>query len=78
MRMANGAPGTRNCTANYKIKVIGKWLKAHGASKATPAEVAIGISLDEIERLSGKWSGAHERVAYPLIDRLLTRRTAKA
>ena len=31
VRMSNGAPGTRSCTADFKIKVIGKWLKAHGA-----------------------------------------------
>lgn len=32
VRMSNGAPGTRSCTVDFKIKVIGKWLKEHGAS----------------------------------------------
>lgn len=31
VRMSNGAPGTRSCTADFKIRVIGKWLKEHGA-----------------------------------------------
>jgi len=31
VRMSNGAPGTRSCTADFKIKVIGKWLKGRGA-----------------------------------------------
>jgi hypothetical protein len=26
VRMSNGAPGTRSCTADFKIKVIGRWL----------------------------------------------------
>lgn len=28
----NGAPGNRACTADYKIKVIEKWLRSQGAS----------------------------------------------
>jgi hypothetical protein len=32
VRMSNGAPGTRSCTSDFKIKVIGKWLKEHGAT----------------------------------------------
>lgn len=32
VRMSNGAPGTRSCTSDFKIKVLGKWLKAHGAT----------------------------------------------
>jgi hypothetical protein len=46
VRMSSGAPGTRSCTADFKIAVIGKWLKAHGASASNPATVGIGISLD--------------------------------
>src|SRR2546429_6960652 len=54
VRMSNGAPGTRSCTADFKIKVIGKWLKAHGASAASPATVGIGISSDEIRRVNAR------------------------
>lgn len=31
VRMDNGAPGTRACTADFKIKVTGKWAKQQGA-----------------------------------------------
>lgn len=31
VRMSNGAPGNRSCTADFKIKVIGKELKRRGA-----------------------------------------------
>jgi len=68
VRMANGAPGNRNCTHTYKVKVVGKWLKANGASKDNPATVCIGISTDEIQRVSNKRAMPYERPVYPLID----------
>lgn len=74
VRMSNGAPGTRSCTADFKIKVIGKWLKQHGASKTTPAAVHIGISVDEIQRANTRRVEPHERIVYPLLD-LGVRRT---
>lgn len=50
VRMSNGAPGTRSCTADFKIKVIGKWLKAHGARPPKPcrlhAKDGSGLLLD--------------------------------
>lgn len=67
VRMDNGAPGTRNCTADFKIKVTGKFLKARGATAADPAQVAIGISLDEIGRANNRRTEPHERIVYPLI-----------
>ncbi|MFD6751142.1 phosphoadenosine phosphosulfate reductase, partial [Streptomyces anthocyanicus] len=33
IRMSNGAPGTRSCTAQFKIKVVGDELKRRGATK---------------------------------------------
>ena len=63
-----GAPGNRSCTADFKIKVIGKWLKAHGATSAQPATVCIGISTDEIQRVGNKKVAPYEQPAYPLID----------
>lgn len=68
IRMANGAPGNRNCTATYKMKVVGRWLKEHGATKDNPATVAIGISTDEIHRANSKRSEPYERAVYPLLD----------
>jgi len=68
IRMDNGAPGTRSCTKDFKITVVGKWLKANGASKDNPADVCIGISTDEITRLSNKRAEPYERPMYPLID----------
>ncbi|QLH21597.1 hypothetical protein [Streptomyces sp. Rer75] len=50
IRMSNGAPGTRSCTVQFKIKVIGDELKLRGASAQHPATVGIGITLDEIDR----------------------------
>jgi hypothetical protein len=32
VKMPNGAPGVRSCTANFKIKVIHKWIKSQGVS----------------------------------------------
>lgn len=68
VRMSNGKPGTRSCTADFKIKVVGKWLKQHGATAALPATVGIGISLDEIERLNNRRAEPYERPVYPLLD----------
>lgn len=67
VRMANGAPGTRSCTADFKIRVTGKFLKARGATADHPATVAIGISLDEIERANNRRTEPHETIVYPLI-----------
>lgn len=68
VRMSNGAPGQRNCTSDFKIRVIGKWLKAHGATAKSPATVGIGISLDEIHRANSRKVEPHERVVYPLVS----------
>lgn len=68
VRMDNGAPGTRSCTANFKIEVIGKWLKAHGASETNPATVGIGISLDEIHRVNKRRAMPYEQPVYPLLE----------
>ncbi len=67
VRMANGAPGNRSCTADFKIKVIAKELKRRGASAENPAVIGIGISLDEIHRANARHVQPHERVVYPLV-----------
>jgi hypothetical protein len=62
-----GAPGTRSCTADFKIKVISKWLKAHGATKDRPAITGLGISLDEIQRARTTSGEAVQTLVYPLL-----------
>lgn len=78
VRMDNGAPGQRSCTADFKIHVVGKWLKANGASADSPATVCIGISTDEITRVSNKRVMPYERPVYPLIDLGLDRSACQA
>lgn len=73
IRMDNGAPGNRNCTADFKIKVIDKWLRTHGATKTNPGTTLIGISTDEIMRLNNKRSSDYSVPEYPLIDLRLSR-----
>ncbi|MEU3568606.1 phosphoadenosine phosphosulfate reductase [Kitasatospora sp. NPDC036755] len=68
VRMANGAPGRRSCTADFKIKVIGRWLREHGATTGAPAHVGIGISVDEVHRANRRRSEPYELIEYPLLD----------
>jgi hypothetical protein len=73
IRMANGAPGNRTCTVDFKVLVVARWLKRHGATKETPATVGLGISLDEWHRMRMESGIEHERLDYPLIDLRLDR-----
>jgi 3'-phosphoadenosine 5'-phosphosulfate sulfotransferase (PAPS reductase)/FAD synthetase len=70
VRMANGAPGNRSCTADYKIHVVGRWLREHGATAENPATVALGISVDEIERARPGIDprSPYQNRIYPLLD----------
>lgn len=72
MRMQNGAPGNRQCTGDFKIAVIAKELKRMGATKDDPAHVALGISIDEYQRMRTS-NIAYEVLDYPLIDLRLDR-----
>src|SRR5258708_33852741 len=67
VRMSNGAPAMRACTNDFKIEVIEKWLKVHGA-KEQGAIVALGISLDEFQRARNDSGGAWKKLAYPLLN----------
>ncbi|MGW5266929.1 phosphoadenosine phosphosulfate reductase [Microbispora sp. NPDC004025] len=73
VRMANGAPGRRSCTSDFKIKVVARWLREHGATAQRPATVGIGISLDEIHRANKRRSEPCEQIKYPLLDLGLNR-----
>lgn len=68
LRGANGAPQGRNCTSDFKVGVISKWLREHGATAANKATVGIGISVDEIERAGRGPDRKLEERAYPLLD----------
>ncbi len=69
VRMAgSGAPGNRACTDDFKIKVVAKWIREHGATIEQPALVGLGISLDEFQRMRTDSGIAYEKLAYPLID----------
>ncbi len=67
-RMPSGAPGSRACTQDFKVNVVARWLREHGASKESPAVVGIGISLDEIQRANSRSDIAWQRIVYPLIS----------
>jgi hypothetical protein len=64
--------GRRQCSKEYKIYPIRRWLRAHGATRANPAHLVFGISLDEHQRMrdSGVAYAVH---AYPLVTRRMTR-----
>lgn len=70
VRMSNGAPGTRACTSDFKVRVIGRELRRRGASVEQPAVVALGISVDEIERAKPGIDprAPYQDRVYPLLD----------
>lgn len=69
VRMNNtGAPARRSCTVDYKVKRVASELKRRGASRNDPAVVALGISLDEYQRMRTESGIAWEKLDYPLID----------
>jgi hypothetical protein len=77
MRLSNGAPARRHCTVDYKVRVLDKWNREHGASAANPAIVGLGISWDELQRMR-KSTDDDRVIIYPLIDLRLTRQDCEA
>lgn len=77
VRMPNGAPGSRRCTSDYKIAVVDKWMRKHGATVEEPGHVAIGISTDEMQRLNNRPIDPWKVIDYPLIDLRLDRSRCK-
>ena len=75
VRLGSGAPARRSCTTDFKSRVIGKWLKARGASNADPATLGLGISMDEIQRMRRDSMIPWQRFDYPLITLRLFRDT---
>jgi len=64
--------GRRQCSKEYKIYPIRRWLREHGARRGHPVRLVFGISLDEHQRMrdSGVSYAVHE---YPLVERRMTR-----
>jgi PP-loop superfamily ATP-utilizing enzyme len=77
VRMANGAPGNRACTNDFKRGVIAKWCKQQGATEASPAIVALGISMDEYQRMRTDSGVAFIKNTYPLIDLRMNRQQCR-
>jgi hypothetical protein len=74
VRMSNsGAPGRRQCTADFKIRRVASELRRRGASAANPALVALGISIDEYQRMRTESGVPEEKLDYPLIHLRLNR-----
>jgi hypothetical protein len=69
--MAGGAPGTRQCSERWKIGVVARWLRDNNTS-GEKAELAIGFSWDELERVKDIADPIATRT-YPLIDMRLNR-----
>lgn len=51
-KRVQGPPMRRSCTQDFKLRVVGKWLRHHGATEDDPAVVGIGFSTDEVERIA--------------------------
>jgi hypothetical protein len=64
VRMANGSPGNRNCTVEFKIKPIARWIKAN----APGCVLGKGISTDEPHRATPSRESDCYSSAYPLIE----------
>ncbi len=49
VRMSNGAPGNRSCTADFKVLVVDKWLKDHGVRRTLQSEKNLTRFLMKME-----------------------------
>lgn len=81
VHMANGAPGRRACTLDFKIRVVDRWLKREWQAHRLGVLVGLGISLDEFTRMRTNTDPdtlAWKTLEYPLIDLRLDRQGCKA
>lgn len=69
VRMSNGSPGNRNCTVEFKIKPIARWIKRN----APGCTLGKGISTDEPHRATPSRESDGYFSAYPLIELGLSR-----
>jgi hypothetical protein len=69
----SGAPMSRSCTLDHKIKVLGKFVKKTVPKSERPVRVLIGISTDEYQRANKGKNEAWEERVYPLLELNLSR-----
>lgn len=74
VRMANGYPGNRSCTATFKIKLVAAWARERGATADNPAVIGIGFTVDEIGRVGGRPPERGTVKDYPLLGLKLRRK----
>lgn len=69
-REKDGPPMNRSCTSNYKTDPVRDELRRRGASADEPANIALGISVDEIERAKPGIDPRNpiQNKVYPLLD----------
>lgn len=78
LRGDDGAPlFRRNCTVDFKVRVVERWLREHGVSKKNKAETLIGFSWDEAARVGNGGGSKISTPAYPLLDMRATRDDCK-
>lgn len=72
----SGGFGNRKCTGRYKIDIVARELRHRGATAEQPAQVALGFSVDEIERARPGVDRKHPWTVrvHPLLDLGLSRR----
>jgi hypothetical protein len=74
--LETGAPANRQCTIDFKIRVIDRWAKKQGVTRLV---MGLGISTDEIHRARttewemDKTTNIMKKKEYPLIDLMLSR-----
>ena len=74
VRMGNGAPATRGCTSDFKIRVVRRWQRKNGSCREDPAITGLGISTDEIERARTDSGFDDQILEYPLLQLQMNRR----
>jgi hypothetical protein len=68
--LSSGGMGRRQCTNEYKIRPIRRWIRAHEATP--PTELWLGISTDEAHRMKPS-QVQYIRNRFPLIEAGLSR-----
>jgi hypothetical protein len=74
VRMSNGAPATRGCTSDFKIRVIRRWQRKNGSCREDPAITGLGISIDEFERAREDSGFDDQILEYPLLQLDMSRK----